>query len=305
MWSSRLVAHLHALRAYARKRVELSGLGPRWRLVAELALKDYRHEWVLSACGILALAAVLVPLLVLFGLKYGVVSNLLDPLIENPRYREIAPLTSGNFDADWVDVMRARADVAFVVPKTRSLAATIKLRAPDSDIGRILDVELIPSAPGDPVLPPSVRPPEGYDRAVVAARTAERLGAGIGDRLEGVLVRTRGGREEPVRFPLVVTGVAPPEAFGRDGLFVSVDLLAAVEDYLDGRAVPALDWEGGEPHGEARSFAGFRLYARTLTDAAQVERALRAQGVDVRTNAADVALVIPQAREACPAKRSG
>jgi putative ABC transport system permease protein len=113
----------------------------------------------------------------------------------------------------------------------------------------------------------------------------------VGERLEGVIVRMRAGREEAVRLPLVVADIAAVEAFGRDGLFVSVEVMTAVEDYLDGRAVPALGWEGTEPRGDSRSFAGFRLYASTLADVAQVERALRSQGIDVRTNAADIALV--------------
>jgi len=285
-------ALFEAVRAAVRGHAARIGLGPRWPLVAALAFKDYRHERVLSACGILALAGVLVPLLVLFGLKYGVVSNLLDPLIENPRYREVTPLTSGNYDTAWLDAMRARADVAFVVPRTRSLATSIKLRAPDSDVGRIVDVELIPSAPGDPVLPADTPAPKGYERVVVAARTAERLGAQLGDRLEGLIVRTRAGREEPMRFSLTVAGIAPAEAFGRDGVFVSVELLAAVEDYFDGRAVPALDWEGTQPReGGGRSFARFRLYAKTLADVGAIERELRDQDIDVRTNAADIALV--------------
>ena len=292
MYLERAAGAWRWLLALARRCAARAGIGSNWRLVAELAIKDYRHEWVLSACGVLALAGVLIPLLVLFGLKYGVVSNLLDPLVENPRYREIAPLGSGNFDSDWFKAMRARPDVAFVVPKTRSLAASIKLRAPDSTVGRILDVELIPSAAGDPVLARGAEPPTGYKRVVVSARTAERLGAQPGERLEGILVRTRGGREEPVRLDLVATDVASSEAFSRDGLFVSLELLSAVEDFLDGRAVPALDWEGAEPATAAsRSFAGFRLYARTIADVAPIGRALRAAGVDVRTNAADIALV--------------
>ena len=292
MRRERVAEAWHSLLVRGRHYVARVGIGSRWRLVAELAIKDYRHEWVLSACGVLALAGVLVPLLVLFGLKYGVVSNLLDPLIENPRYREIAPLGSGNFDSEWLAAMRARPDVAFVVPRTRSLAATIRLRAPDSSVGRILDVELIPSDEGDPALAPGAGAPTGYQDVVLSARTAERLGAKRGERLEGILVRTRGGREEPVRLGFVATDVARSEAFSRDGLFVSVELLAAVEDFLDGRAVPALDREGADPaDAAARSFAGFRLYARTIADVAPIGRVLRDAGVDVRTNAADIALV--------------
>src|SRR5690606_3612238 len=82
----------------------------RMRLVGRLALDDYRHEWVLSGCSVLALAAVLIPLLVLFGLRYGIITNLLDPLIENPRYREVTPVTSGRYTPEWFETMRARDD---------------------------------------------------------------------------------------------------------------------------------------------------------------------------------------------------
>src|SRR5690606_27153634 len=108
-------------------------IGHRFPLVAGLAWDDYRHEWIVSGFSVLALAAVLIPLLVLFGLKYGIITNLLDPLTENPRYREIAPVASGRYTPEWFDSMSARSDVAFVVPRTRSLAASIKLRAPDSE----------------------------------------------------------------------------------------------------------------------------------------------------------------------------
>ena len=263
----------------------------RARLVAGLAFDDYRHEWVLSSCSVLALAAVLIPLLVLFGLRYGIIANLLDPLVENPRYREISPVTSGHFTPQWFDTMRARGDVAFVVPRTRSLAATIKLRKPDSDVGRIVDVELIPSAAGDPVLGPDLDAPEGFRTALLSWSLAERLGAAAGDRVEGIVTRTRGGEVETVRLPLEVAGVAPPAAFARDGLFVSGALLVAVEDFLDGRAVPELGWDGTAPRPADRAFAGFRMYARTLDDVATLRAYFLDQNIDVRTSIADISLV--------------
>src|SRR5690606_28126475 len=112
---------LHAARAQARERrgAKHEGHGGRHltmanggsfkrelELVADLALSDYRHEWVISGCAILALSAVLIPLLVLFGLKYGIITNLLDPLIQNPRYREVAPIGSGNYGPEWFTSMR-------------------------------------------------------------------------------------------------------------------------------------------------------------------------------------------------------
>lgn len=266
-------------------------LGRRFKLVSRLALADYRHEWVLSGCAVLALGAVLIPLLVLFGLKYGIITNLLDPLIENPRYREIAPLSSGRYTPEWFANMSGRSDVEFVVPRTRSIAASIKLRNPDSAVGRIIDVELIPSAAGDPVLPSEAGAPFGFDVVLLAATAAEKLGVEAGQRVEGVVTRTRNDRQESVRLALDVGGIAPISAFARDGLFVSGDLIAAVEDFLDGRAVPELDWDGTAPRASDRAFAGFRLYARSIDEVAPLRTHLLDQGIDVRTSIADIALV--------------
>lgn len=244
----------------------------------------------MSGCFVLALAAVLMPLLVLFGLKYGIVSNLLTPLIEDPRYRQIVPVGSGRYEPAWFEAMAARDDVEFVVPRTRTIAATIRVRRPDSDVGRIIDVEMIPSAPGDPVLP-GLTPPEGLQGVVLSLDAADKLGAEVGSTLQGILARVYRGESQTELIPLTVVGVAPAAAFDRDGLFVSGALLEAVEDYRDGRAVPALGFAGTPPGDGPRRFAGFRLYARTLDDVAPLRSGLMAQGIDVRTSIADIELV--------------
>jgi putative ABC transport system permease protein len=270
---------------------DLPGFKRRFRLVAGLSFDDYRHEWVISGCAVLALAAVLIPLLVLFGLKYGIISNLLNPLIENPRYREVAPIGSGNYEPAWFEEMRARDEVAFVVPRTRSLAASIRVRAVDSDVGRIIDIELVPSAMGDPVLDSSTGTPTGFTEIVLATTAAEKLSVGVGDAIEGIVTRTRNGQQESERLPMTVVGIAPITAFARDGLFVSIDLIASVEDFLDGREVAALGWEGSEARPADRAFASFRLYARELGDVTVLRQAFVDQGIEVRTSASDIELV--------------
>ncbi len=259
-------------------------------LVTELAIRDFRHEWVMSGCYVLALAAVLMPLLVLFGLKFGIVSNLLTPLIEDPRYRQIVPVGSGRYGPDWFEAMAARPDVEFIVPRTRSIAATLRVRVPDADVGRIIDVELIPSGPGDPVLV-GLTAPKGFDGVVLSLDAADKLDASAGSSLEGILTRTYRGRSETVRVPLEVLGVASAAAFARDGMFVSGDLLGAVEDFRDGRAVAGLGVGGAQGRDGPRQFAGFRFYARTLADVGPLRRALMDQGIDVRTRIADIELV--------------
>ncbi len=255
-----------------------------------LAWRDFLHERIMSACFILALSAVLLPLLVLFGLKFGIIGNLLAPLTEDPRYRQIVPAGSGSFDPAWFDAMAARGDVAFIVPRTRAIAATMRLRVPASDEGRIISVELVPSAAGDPVLD-ELEAPTAYDRVVLSLDAAEKLGVGAGARVEGIVSRTLSGNAETELMPLEVTGVASPAAFARDGMFVSHELMVAVEDFRDGRAVPQMDWDGAEVDDSARAFAGFRLYAAELEDVAGLRRGLMAQGIDVRTRIADIELV--------------
>ena len=41
-----------------------------------LSMRDFVHELSLSLCAILGIAAILAPLLVLFGLKFGVVYSM-------------------------------------------------------------------------------------------------------------------------------------------------------------------------------------------------------------------------------------
>lgn len=267
-----------------------TGRDTQTNLVLHLAFRDFIHERVMSACYVLALAAVLLPLLVLFGLKFGIISNLLAPLKEDPRYRQIVPTGSGHFEPHWFEAMAERADVAFIVPRTRAIAATMRLRDPAADAGRIISVELIPSADGDPVLV-ELEAPVGYERVVLSLDAADKLGVVAGDRIEGIISRTLSGQQQTELLPLTVIGVAPPGAFARDGMFVSHDLLVATENFRDGRAVPALGWAGTPPPPGERSYAGFRLYARDIDDVAGLRSGLMDQGIDVRTRLADIQLV--------------
>lgn len=254
-----------------------------------LASRDYTHEWQMSSCFVLALAAVLGPMLVLFGLKFGVVGGMLNQLIENPENREIRPVSSGRFDLAWFERMRQQDDVAFLVPRTRSIAATIELDSEKS--GRIVASELIPSGVGDPLLPADGALPDDITRIVLSQSAAEKLQVGAGDTIDGSLTRRFGGRKQRTHIELSVVGVAPAAAFARDGAFADVRLVEALEDYRDGRAVPEFEWTGTRDS-EARTYPGFRLYADSIYAVSDLKDDLLQQGIDVRTKAADIELVM-------------
>ena len=253
-----------------------------------LATRDYLHEWQMSVCFMLGLAAVLGPMMVLFGLKFGIVGGMMEQLIEDPGNREIRPIGSGRYDRAWLDSVRERPDVAFLVPRTRSIAATIDLTSARSP--RILPVELIASASGDPLLAADEPLPEGLDRIVMSRSAADKLKVNAGDLLDGSLVRRYRGQQERVHLTLTVAAVAPEKAFQRHGAFVSVQLLEALEDFRDGREVVELDWPGTTSNAE-RSYAGFRLYARSIHNVADLREEFSRIGVEVHTQVAGIELV--------------
>ena len=255
--------------------------------VFRLASRDYVHEWLMSVCFVLALAAVLGPMMVLFGLKFGIVGAMVDQLVEDPLNREIRPIGSGYYDNAWLDSVRARPDVAFLVPRTRSIAATIELSSDSSS--RIVSVELIPSDQGDPLLTNSLLP-QGTYRVVLSQSAAEKLNVAPGDTLDGSLARRFHGQQEREHLTFSVAAIAPASAFSRDGAFVTVMLLEALEDFRDGRAVPAFGWKG-EPADSNRTYPGFRLYARSIYDVAGLRDAFARLNVDVHTRSAEIELV--------------
>lgn len=252
-------------------------------LVASLAWQDYRNDGWLSACSVLALVAVIAPLLVLFGLKFGLVSSLTERLETDPASREIIPLGGGRFSSAFIAHLGERSDVAFAVPRTRQIAATAQVGT--------LTLEMLPTAAGDPLLA-GLPMPHGLGQIVLSHTAAEKLAARPGDWLETSFARQVAGRVEAQRTRLQVLAVLPLEAFAREGLFADLALLEAAEDYRDGRAVPALGWAGEAASvSEQRIYPAFRLYARSLSDVEPLRVYFAGQNLLVSTQAHTIAQV--------------
>lgn len=258
-------------------------------LVASLAWQDYCADRRLSACTVLALVAVIAPLLVLFGLKFGLISSLTQRLEQDPAVREVIPLGGGRFSADFITRLGARPDVAFAVPRTRQIAATADLASPTR--ARVINVEMIPTAIGDPLLG-TLSVPVELDSIILSHTAAEKLGSQAGDWLDASFTRQVAGQAQAQRTRLRVLHVLPLAAFERDALFAPLALLEAAEDYRDGRGVPALGWAGEvSSPGEQRVYPAFRLYARQLGDVETLRRSFADNGLPVSTQAQAIAQV--------------
>lgn len=258
-------------------------------LVVSLAWQDYRADARLSACTVLALVAVMAPLLVLFGLKFGLVGSLTERLERDPTVREVIPMGGGRFSAGFIEELAHRPDVAFALPRTRQIAATADLSVPSLD--QVLNVEMIPTAVGDPLLGNAL-PPSALDQVLVSQTAAEKLGVTAGDWLDAAFTRQLSGSPQAQRIRLLVKSVLPLEAFSRDAIFASTKLLEAVEDYRDGRSVDAFGWPGeASAASEQRVYPAFRLYARNLDDVEPLRLYFAEQHLLVSTQAQTIAQV--------------
>jgi putative ABC transport system permease protein len=304
-----------------------------------MAWRDYRHEALLSACSVFVLAAVLAPLMVLLGVRHGVVQAMTERLLNDPRTLEVTPSGSGRYGPQWFRALSALPETAFVVPQTRSIAAVITLSNPADKRLPANPASLVATAPGDP-LPARY----GLPDAVLAADPAEKNGAdtgvaagnaagenalpvagvilsesaarkaGLGDGAAGALLEGRverivDGRREAATVYLRVASVLPAEALSTDAVLVPLELLAASEDYRDGRDAPFFRPAGKARPGAAygrgssdldayirdvrdeRVYASFRLYARTLDDVAPLRDYFLERNVDVYVRAAEIEAV--------------
>lgn len=279
-----------------------------WTTMLRLACKDYWHEFLLSACAVLGLAAVLTPLLVLYGVKFGVVQTLTERLRNDPRNLEISPVISGRYTPEYLAKLAAHPDVAFVLPRTRSIAATMDLSAGNGDARSVLVASLEPTAEGDPLLlrfgatvPSMPQSPDAEAIGVtLSSSAAEKLHLKQGDTLNGKVERRFQGKVQTARVALRVAAVLPLAAQQKDVAYVPLPLMEATEDYRDGRAVPELGAQNGwtgepRPQGE-RVYPGFRLYARSLDHVMQLREAFAAQKLDVYTHAEEIEQVTALAR---------
>lgn len=257
-----------------------------FKTIFSLSFRDYSHEWKMSGCFVIALASVLAPMMILFGLKFGIVNSMISGLVENPANREIRSIGSGSFREDWFLQMRQRDEVAFIIPKTRALAATIQLKSQSAP--RILSTELMATAKGDPLLQKVDSTPKGFYQVVLSHNAARKLNVKKGGRIDASLSRQYRGKRERVHISVRVIAVADLSVTSRNIAFVSLDLLVASENFKDGKEVVDLGWEGHEQVDTLRDYPSFRLFAKSIYDVEDLVTSLQNQGVRVKSNTTEI-----------------
>ncbi|MEM7721242.1 MAG: FtsX-like permease family protein [Pseudomonadota bacterium] len=248
-------------------------------LILGLALRDLRRDRVHLICNVAVIVGIVLPILVLFGVKNGVYDMLIGRLLANPATLQID--TSGNhsFTQAHLDEVQGWPETRFATLKTRSLFDFVNVRGADG--GAIQDATLEPSGTGDPRLPQGAT--IGPDSVVISTRLAQQAELDIGD---GVLLITQAeNRPRQLVIETTVTGIVPADQLGGRRLLADIETLDLVEAFYDGYALPDHDIaEGRALDTRIPDFEGLRVYARTLEDLAPLQLRVEA-AFGINTNA--------------------
>ena len=258
----------------------------RLRLLGSLALQDLWHDRKVSLCIAASLVAVIAPLLLLFGLKHGVVSQLQDELLRDPRNLEVKMLSNGNYDTAWIERLRLRPETGFALGQTRSLNTQADLLI---GMQRFVEgAEIIATEPGDPQLNLAPLNPVG-NQVILSARAAQRLQAKVGDSVQLRALRRLEGVNERGEMTLTVLAVLDGARFGRAAGFVAPPLLLDLERFRDGYQVSAFGVDTGKPQGNLQPlYARARVYARNIDQVAPLEHWLNEQHIETSSRLADI-----------------
>jgi len=258
----------------------------RLRLLGSLALQDLWHDRKVSLCIAASLVAVIAPLLLLFGLKHGVVSQLQDELLRDPRNLEVKMLSNGNYDTAWIERLRQRPETGFALGQTRSLNTQADLVI---GMQRFVEgAEIIATEPGDPQLNLASLNPVG-NQVILSASAAQRLQAKAGDSVQLRALRRLEGVNERGEMTLTVLAVLDGARFGRAAGFVAPPLLLDLERFRDGYQVIGFGVTTGKPQGNLQPlYARARVYARNIDQVAPLEHWLNEQHIETSSRLADI-----------------
>ncbi len=256
-----------------------------------LAWRDWKFQKLQSLCSVLALASMLTPILVLQGLKNGVIEGMRSRLLEDPAILIITPRSdAGRFTKEDIEKLASLPEAAYAVGRTRETAAELTLTNPTDRLNARITLE--PASAGEPLLlrnnlpvPESGKEPD----LILSSAAARTLKTKTGATLEARLNRkTPQGKFESALLVFHVTGILPATALEGKKALVSVQAMEDLENFWDFISVPRRGFSGRQAEAP-RQYASFRLYAKNLDGVEILAQKLAEQKIEVITRAREIA----------------
>ncbi len=212
-------------------------------VAAQLALKDLCHDWLISACLIISIAAVAIPLLILLGLKSGTINFLHEQLLQDPVNRELRPARTSAYSEQWFDEFSLNPEVEFLIPTIMNGSAVVRVK--NNRTGSIIRLDIIPTAAGDPLLLGNSATIPGKNQNVLTHSAAEKLGVKSGEDITILVSRMRNGKKEIVDEMIKVVSILDPRADSQDRIYTEAQFVYDVEAFREGQKVEHRKWSGG------------------------------------------------------------
>ncbi|AXS40694.1 FtsX-like permease family protein [Breoghania sp. L-A4] len=253
----------------------------------QLSFKSMLRNPLPVVVSCVGLAAVLTPLLILYGLKSGVVEGMIDNLRSDPAFLRVD--VSGNVpltDADIAE-LRARPEVGFVVGAPRSLAAKMEF-ARSGNTFDLVEADIRPSMVGDPLLPEGF-PPLEAGQVGLSESLAQKLKVSVGDTV--VASRYRNSDDEALSYDLEVALVVPARLLGGLEALLDEPVVAQIGAFSDNYAVPERGITGTPLSERIARHDSVRLYAASIETVIALDAIMSERGFKAKSNAANITWV--------------
>lgn len=235
-------------------------------LIATLAWRDLMRDRFFLFCNVAIMVGILVPLLVLFGVKNGVYSALIGEMLADPVNRQIDTRGNASFADTDLAPMRDWTEIAFLTPKVRGQFDYMNVRAKGGR--RMRPVLIIPTGAGDPTLPEGAE--ISGNQVAVSAQLAAQLDLSAGSDLQ--LISQAEGRPKQLVLPVTVALVLPETATAGRAVLAPFEMLDLIEAFYDSYSLPDHGITGTRDLADrVPSYEGIRVYARNLQDLAGLQ----------------------------------
>lgn len=262
------------------------------KLMIDLALRDLLRQRVHLICNVAILAGVLVPLMVIFGVKNGVYDALIGRLLNDPATLRIETTGNSSFTAEDVAEIAGWEQTQFATAKTRSIFDFVNVRKEGARDKR--DAVLVPSGTGDPTLPKNLE--LGPQDAVLSANLARQLEFSVGDTVQ--IFTQASERKRQLMLPLTLVAILPDAAMSGRSVLADIEVLDLVEAFYDEYALPDHDiTEGRDIATRTPVFEGMRVFSRDITELADLQTQIEQRfGVQTEARTAEVSGVLSLGR---------
>lgn len=195
-----------------------------------LAYLQMRRSPGAVVCAVLTLAAIMTPLLIIFGLKFGLVSAMRKELLQTPSTMEIRLNCGHRFTQKDIEALRSLPGVGFLIAEHGSVYSNVGIQ-PEGAKPSAVTYPLVPTAAGDPdlVLTGQAVPQEAEMVLTTALARALKLEPGS----QAVMTVWRNGYRESMQESFKIIGVLKESCNAGKCAYVAAPVAERVRQFIE------------------------------------------------------------------------